>query len=320
MQRWRAATAMAAVGEGGGIVERAGAFARGARLRRSRKALLALAVAASAACARREAARDPAESLVRENSMNDDIAADLDVARAARVFFNHQSVGFNLLAGVQSVGAAAGREVKVVALDGGGGDGHAGGGPGWFHATGGHNGDPKSKIDFFVATLKRVDFKPELAFMKFCYVDFNPQTDVAAVFDYYQKALTTLKRERPDVRFAHVTVPLMEKTNDVKSRLQRLLGRDVWGDDANIRRAEFNERLARAFVSDPIFDLARSESTRSDGMRESFEKNGKVYYSLQTSYTNDGGHLNDAGQRALGAEMVRFVARAMKPGPGASLR
>jgi len=279
--------------------------------------LLALVPLVALGCTRADHARDPGESKSDENSMNNDIASDLDVARAARVFFNHQSVGFNLLEGVQRLSADAGRELTIVALDQAGAGARAAG-PGWWHTTGGHNGDPRSKIDFFVATMKKPDFKPDLAFMKFCYVDFNPQTDVAAVFDYYQRALTALERERPDVRFAHVTVPLMEKPSDFKSRLQRVLGRDVWGDTANIKRAEFNERLARAFSSDPIFDLARGESTRPDGTRESFEKHGKVYYSLETSYTSDGGHLNDVGQRVLGAEMVRFVARALKPALGAS--
>ena len=249
------------------------------------------------------------EGKLEGTTMNKDISADLDVALGTKIFFAHQSVGNNLLSGVQRLAAGAGRELKVAKLD------EADGKPGalWLHIAAGRNGEPKSKIDEFVSTLKgRTSLKPDVAFMKFCYIDFNPQTDVGDVFAYYQNALNALKRERPDVRIAHVTAPLMQKPNTLKARAQRLLGREVWGDAANVKRAEFNARLLAAFPSDPIFDVARWESTRPDGSRESFEQGGKTYYSLVPSYSDDGGHLDDLGQRVLGAEMIRFVARAMK--------
>jgi hypothetical protein len=154
--------------------------------------------------------------------------------------------------------------------------------------------------------------KADLAFLKFCYVDFEPDTDVADLISYYKNAITTLKRERPDVRFAHVTVPLKERPNSIKSKALRLLGRELPNDAANVKRAEFNQRLVEAFPSDPIFDVALVESTRADGTRETFDYRGKTYYSLWPVYSSDGGHLNDLGQQVVGTELIRFVARTMK--------
>jgi hypothetical protein len=235
-----------------------------------------------------------------------DLKADLDAALAMRVFFAHQSVGGNLLTGVATLAKESGRELHLTELA----HDDPVPRPGWLHAFVGHNGAPKTKVDDFVSTMQRKALKPDLAFMKFCYVDFDPDTDVAGVFAYYERALTALKRDRPDVRFAHVTVPLRVRPNDLKSKAKRLVGRDVAEDLANAKRGEFNRRLREAFPSDPIFDLARGESTKPDGTRESFEHEGKTYYSLDPGYTEDGGHLDARGQRVLAAEMIRFVARA----------
>jgi hypothetical protein len=241
--------------------------------------------------------------------MDRDIASELEVARRTRLFFAHQSVGFDILAGAERVSAGKGQALKVVTLDQANGQS----GPEWVQSPAGKNGEPKTKVDFFVETMKRQPaLKADLAFMKFCYIDFEPDTDVADLIAYYKNAITTLKQARPDVRFAHATVPLKEKPSSVKSRALRLLGRQLPGDAANAKRAEFNQRLFEAFPSDPIFDVALAESTRADGSRETFELQGKTYYSLAPAYSSDGGHLNDLGQRVLGTEMIRFVARAMK--------
>ena len=242
--------------------------------------------------------------------MDRDFASDLEVARGLRVFFAHQSVGFNILAGVEQVSASKGQPLKVIALD----QTDTQTGPAWLQSPAGKNGEPKTKVDFFVQTLTREPhLKADLALMKFCYVDFTPETDVADLFAYYQKSIQALERARPDVRIAHATVPLKEKPHGLKSFARRTLGQELPGDAANVKRAEFNQRLLQAFASEPIFDVARIESTRPDGSRETFDHHGQTYYSLNPGYSSDGGHLNDLGQRVLGAEMIHFVARSTKP-------
>lgn len=237
------------------------------------------------------------------------VTSELERVRGARIFFAHHSVGQNLIDGVQHFSATQpGGPLPVLTLE----QGASRPGPAWLHASGGQNGQPESKVDFFQEAIeKQSSDKPKLAFMKFCYVDFTPSTDVAALFTYYERALTQLKGAHPDIVFGHVTVPLTSWPTELKWRLYRLLRRPVWEDEANLKRQAFNQRLLKTFSADPIFDLARAESTRADGSREAFEDEGSTYYALDARYTTDGGHLNELGQRELGAEMIRFVARAL---------
>ena len=249
--------------------------------------------------------KDGAQQLVTSNLDR----AELERARSERVFFSHHSVGRNLLDGAASVSAGQpGGKLEILPIENAGS--HTG--PAWFHASGGQNQQPESKVDYFVETLdKRADLKPKLAFMKFCYVDFNPETNVDALFGYYESAIGRIKREHPEIKLAHVTVPLTRHPTQLKTRIFRLLGRSVWEDSANVKREQFNRRLLATFASDPIFDLARAESTRADGAREEYETGGQRYYALDERFAADEGHLNERGQRELGAELIKFVAKAL---------
>jgi hypothetical protein len=263
---------------------------------------LSLSVGALA-CARRAAEADRAPPTHQGQQLV--LKADIDAALATRVLFLHQSVGANLLAGVVALARDAGHEFSPTDLD------HPEQAPAsnWVEAWGGY--DPRKRLDIFSSTL-RTGLETDLAFMKLCYRDFEGDADVADLFARYQSTITMLERERPDVRFAHVTVPLRARPTGIKAAIKRLIGLDR-EDIANVKRAEFNRRLLEAFPSDPIFDLARLESTRPDGTRQTFEHDGAVYYSLVPDYTVDGGHLNERAQRALGAELIRFVARISRP-------
>lgn len=167
-------------------------------------------------------------------------------------------------------------------------------------------------MDYFADVIRKQSLAPELAFMKFCYVDFDPNTDTDAIFEYYRQTLDALRQQFPNIKFAHVTVPLVTQPMALKARAQRLLGRAVWEDLANIKRHEFNRRLIEAYGAEPIFDLARAESTRPDGSRETFEYEGREYYDLVPEYTDDDGHLNTVGQDAVAPEMLRFMASALE--------
>jgi hypothetical protein len=239
-----------------------------------------------------------------------ELEADLTVLREARVLFSHHSVGLNILAGVTRLDEElAGGRLRLVPLE------HAGepDAPALMHLSGGRNGDPRSKIDHFAGALQQEwRRRPDLAFMKFCYVDFEPGTDVAGLFAHYRRTLDALKPQFPEVRFAHVTVPLFAQPVDVRSRFRRLLGRQVWEDAANARRSEFNRLLREAYSGDPIFDLARVEATAPDGSLATFQLAGQTYLRLHPGYTDDGGHLNSTGQSAAGLAAVRFMADAIR--------
>ncbi len=239
------------------------------------------------------------------------LASELALLRSSRVLFSHQSVGHNLLTGLQRLAREhGGVAIPLLSID----DADRSTAPGIIDLSGGQNGAPASKLVFFADTLHaHPDAKPALAFLKLCFVDFDPNTDVGALFAEYQPTLSALKREHPEITFAHVTTPLTRRPSDLRSRVLRVLGRQVWEDAANVKRCQWNERLLRSFSSDPIFDLARVESTRPDGSRESFSTaTGGTYYSLVPAYTDDGGHLNELGQNVAARELVRFVAAALR--------
>jgi hypothetical protein len=242
--------------------------------------------------------------------MRDNLATDLGVVRQARIAFSHHSVGVNILAGIERLDAGStGTRLRLASLE----EAAALEGPVLAHGGGGSNGAPKSKIDFFAATIRsQPRLKPDMAFMKLCYVDFNPSTDVDDLFSYYRRTLESLKSEHPEIRFAHVTVPLFRRPTDLKSSLRRLLGLEVWEDAANVKRSEYNRRLVENFGSDALFDLARAEATGPSGDTSSFEHGGGRYLSLYPSYTEDGGHLNQLGQREVGAAAIHFLADTLR--------
>lgn len=272
--------------------------------------IIGLLLVASVGCGPAVSTRDAGGE---STTMSQQLAADLKVIGQRRILFVHHSVGVNILAGVERLDAEAGGGhllmawlPRASAIEG----------PVLAHGGGGRNKDPKSKIDFFAATIRNEPrLKPDVAFMKLCFVDFEPGTDVEDLFSHYQRTLESLKREHPEIRFAHVTAPLFKRPSDLKSSLNRLLGREVWEDAANVKRAEYNRRLIESFPSDPVFDLARVEATGPDGSVTAFEQAGRKVPSLNPIYTDDGGHLNDLGQRAAGAAMIRFLAGAVESRP-----
>lgn len=239
------------------------------------------------------------------------LAADLGVLRRGRILFSHHSVGGNILMGIKRLDAEITGEgrLRLSSLT----EAIISTSPTLIDVSGGRNEEPKTKIDFFAATIRsETHLKPDLALMKLCYVDFNPQTDVDELFGYYRKTLEALKREYPEIRFAHVTTPLTIQPKGLKQRIFRFIGRDVREDAANIKRAEFNRRLKESFDPNSVFDLAHVEATAPDGHLTTFEQGGKNYLSLYPGYTEDGGHLNKAGQQIVGGAAIRFMAEQLR--------
>jgi len=231
---------------------------------------------------------------------------DLRLVASVRVFFDHHSVGGNILEGLKVLAGAPSRaSVRILPID----EAARVDGPVFADDDGGQNGFPKSKVDAFGASLRSVGgLRPDIAFMKFCYVDFNLHTDVDDVFASYSHAMTALEREHPQIVFAHVTVPLQVRPMSLKDRANRLLGREIWGDAANVKHEQFNQRLKQAFAPETIFDLARIESTGPGGRSNEFTYRGQTFQALDPAYTTDGGHLNLLGQKLAATEIVHFIA------------
>lgn len=239
--------------------------------------------------------------------MTPQIAADVSTARAARVVFLHHSVGADVLAGVERLDhAVPGPNLRLESttstLEG----------PVFLHGPGGQNELPRTKIDAFASLIaRRPSLQPDLALMKLCYIDIDPNTDVDDLFAHYSETMRRLARAHPGIRFGHVTAPLTSSPTGLKAGIRRVIGMQVWEDDANVKRHAFNVRLRADFGDDPIFDLAAIESTGPDGTESGFVVDGTTYPSLDPRYTDDGGHLNELGEQVAAAAFLRFVAEVV---------
>ena len=225
------------------------------------------------------------------------------------VFFGHQSVGMDILRGVEELYQAAGLpEYPVI-------DVHrqsAHEGPAMYHLFAGKNGDPAGKcLDFETAMHRQFpEAGPDVAFLKFCYADFRDSTDLVGVLRSYRSTIERLKSRYPITRVYYVTVPVTARSVWWKRLARSVLGRkDPW-DQAAFARQEFNQALMREVGREEVFDLAVIESTRPDGTRSIFEYQGKEVASIVDDYTYDGGHLNERGRAAVAQALIRFTTAA----------
>jgi hypothetical protein len=78
-----------------------------------------------------------------------------------------------------------------------------------------------------------------------------------------------------------------------------------------VRRDEYNRLLRATYAGrEPVFDLARVESTAPDGTRVTVTWNGITAPALSPAYTDDGGHLNARGRLAAAREFLTVLAQA----------
>lgn len=228
-----------------------------------------------------------------------------------RIYFGHQSVGDNIIAGIGDIQALDSRiGLKISKLETAGAIKE----PGFYHSYVGRNEDPKSKIDDFATKIQgRVGDSIDIAFFKFCYIDVTPTTDVVGLFKHYQNIMEKLKNQFPQVTFIHSTMPLVKLQDGPKSWLKKILGKPLSGMDDNIKRDEYNRLLVAAYNgSEPIFDLAKAESTYPDGTRADIIKEGRRYHAMVPSYTYDDGHLNETGRKAVAASLLVFLSQLEK--------
>lgn len=231
-----------------------------------------------------------------------------------RIFFMHQSVGKNLMNGVGLLAQDVGVDIPLEQRDI---PGLAAGfsSNGIIHAYGGKNQFPETKIQSFAEQLTMFpeNGRPNVAIMKFCFIDFDTDTDVDGLFRQYTTMIDSLEKRYPDITFAHMTVPLMAFPRSLKARIKRLLGMSVWIDATNARREAFSQRIRNHYPANRVFDIARYESTHPDGVREKRNEHGETIYGLVPAYTHDGSHLNATGQRYVARGFLAFLHNLSTP-------
>jgi hypothetical protein len=229
-----------------------------------------------------------------------------------RIFFGHQSVGMNILDGVDVLlKEHPALRLNIVKYA----DPSMFDSPVFAHAEVGRNGDPKSKCEAFEQVLETgVGSRADIAFFKFCYMDFSNDAEVLQTFETYQAMIRRVEQKYPNLTLVHVTVPLTrEETGlvaSVKKWIKKVLGQKSGGSYANVGREKLNDLFRKTYgKNDPLFDLAAIESTSPSGEPVTFRHEGKMYPSLYPGYTSDGGHLNENGKRVLAQRLLLFLAR-----------
>jgi hypothetical protein len=243
-----------------------------------------------------------------------DVKADLAELARARVFFGHQSVGGNVLDGLTALAAENGVSLRVVEVPAGLDDGQ----PGLVHTKIGTNAQPATKCDAFGGFLAKDAGAPwDAAVLKFCYADLGDRTDIAPeqLLDLYKKMVASVRAARPGLTLIHSTIPLNSNGLGTGDRVKGLLGLGTSKDANNVRRNRFNDLLRAEYAGQPLFDVARAESTRSDGTRTGFKKDGQFFSSMAREFTSDGGHLSPQGKRWVAQEFARSVAAALRSRP-----
>lgn len=211
------------------------------------------------------------------------------------IFFGHQSIGYNIIEGIYDLQKSNNLNTLQIIETRKKEDFKN---PQLLHACVGNNMDPKSKIDDFVGVLMESNLGDSLdiAFMKLCYVDFNKNTNIKELFDYYISSMNDLKEKYPKLRIIHSTVPLTVNPKGLKGLIKAILRRDN-----NKFRHLYNELLRKHYTEDELFDIAKIEATFSDG---SINTNKNGVPCLINEYSSDGGHLNQQGRELLAYYLI----------------
>lgn len=230
-------------------------------------------------------------------------AAEWQALAGMRVVFGHQSVGRNILGGLQALAAGAPAPLAITESRA------PAGAAGITHFAVGANGDPLGKIRDFAAVIDGAGADcADVALVKLCYIDFSGDADPQQVAAAYCDTLDALARRHPHTRFVAVTVPLTTVQAGPKAVVKRLLGRVPDGYAENARRQVFNDFLRARDGGRHLFDLAALEAEPASRRHED-----RDIQCLDPALTSDGGHLNDAGARRVAAQLVRFLAGLAAP-------
>jgi hypothetical protein len=244
--------------------------------------------------------------------------ADISDAQWARlaqrtVFFGHQSVGRNIMQGVEELMTAQPRiKLRVVRSP----RPFTVGGPAFVHFDIGQNYDPASKDTAFAAALDApsADSSGAIAMYKYCFVDVGPNTNADSLFAEYVRSTDAVRAKHPGITIVHVTLPLYstQPAPKFKALVKRMLGRGESPEvENNVKRNRFNTLLRQKYASqagEPIFDIADIESIRPDGRRSAFVLDGQTVYTLAPELTTDGGHLNALGRKAAAERLLVLLA------------
>ncbi len=223
-----------------------------------------------------------------------------------KIFFAHQSVGSNIIQGINELSD----EYPWLKFNFTKSDEIENFNTSFFsHTNIGKNTQPDTKTDEFKQILESdLLEKVDIAALKFCYVDFNQDTDVLKVFSRYKKAVESIRDKNPETIIIHFTVPLTTLQSGIKAWVKKIIGKPLGGFKSNIVRNQYNDFLVKEFSEkDMVFDVAKYESTLPNGQRSEYKDGANTYYSLANEYTDDGAHLNKKGRKYIAEKFLIFL-------------
>ncbi|MBN1972125.1 MAG: hypothetical protein JW787_00690 [Sedimentisphaerales bacterium] len=244
-------------------------------------------------------------SKVIMRSLSDFSQPELERLKNKTIFFGHQSVGYNIIQGIQDIDSRMSLHLNIMETK----NCNMVKTPVLAHAAIGQNKNPKSKIEEFKILIENGFWeKADIVLAKLCYVDIILESDVKEIFNYYCEVIDNLKSQFPVINVVHVTVPLcglpFKIKGIVKQCIKRLIGYSSILRD-NIVREQYNELLREKYSGkEPLFDLALYESLGPDGMQHYGFWKGQEFPVLVKSYTDDGGHLNKTGRRYVSEQLL----------------
>jgi hypothetical protein len=224
-----------------------------------------------------------------------------------RIYFGHQSVGFNIIDGIEKV-LTLYPKIKLSIVETRKNDLID---KGIFaHFRAGKNREPATKIDDFVNVIDtELNRVPDIAFLKFCYVDIPDKVAVDKLFQLYKEKIGALKKNNPNLLIIHFTMPLKTQHFSWKTKFKNFIGKESWELAENIKRNNYNKLLLKAYNGNqPIFDIASYQATLQDGSQTTFKYKGEKFIYMQDSYSSDGGHLNAIGAKVIAEQLLIFLA------------
>jgi hypothetical protein len=220
-----------------------------------------------------------------------------------RLFFQHQSVGANVLTGLDELARTGAAIPTIAQLPDSPADIPSGQ---LLHSRAGRNGDGASKLHAFADACRRVAGHSEFAMLKFCYVDVVGFDHAQTLHRAYIQTLSDLRIRHPGLKLAHCTVPLRQLPSGPYALARRMLGHRHPEFARNQAREWFNEQLRAMQASEPLFDLAALESADENGRRPSQLLDPDRTPGLLSAYTDDGGHLNKVGRCKVALAFLSF--------------
>ena len=220
------------------------------------------------------------------------------------IYFGHQSVGYNIINGLQDILKET-PDIKLNVRQSRGLEDFNG--PVFAHSLVGRNEDHQFKISDFKEIIDSgIGDKADIAFFKFCYVDITRESDLNAIFNSYVQTMEYLESKYPKTTFVHITVPVRVRPAGIKNTIRSILGLSGPDLEDGLARNKFNAMLRDKFKeTGRIFDLAKYESFDNPAAVDPVKQRNMF---LLPAYSDDGKHLNAYGRKIIARQLLLFLS------------